>query len=233
MTERMIAPGSPAARAAFTAVLLAVGIVAGGCDRSPLGSADIDPQALESLGGPTAAGRSVAFDLIAVATQLQAEDGTVLDISLPTLAELFDGAISADAETRGPGSALALESAHTALLDSAWSEIANGNGAAGDRILEEARSYQASAAARFLGRPTSVAYVFLIGRTLQRVNERLLVLHRRGEDVRRLRRMASSARELEADAREALGRGESGDALDIGAHAADLVNNLIREIRTR
>jgi len=215
---------------ALVAVTLAA-VAAGGCDRSPLGGADIDLQALEALGGPTAAGRSVVSDLIDVATRLQAEDGAVPDVALPTLAELFAGALAADAETRGAEAAQALKDAHAVLLDSAWVRI--GDGEDGDAILDEARGYQASTAAQVLGRPTSMAYVFLVGRTLERVNAGLIRLSRQGEDVRRLQRMAASARGLERDAREALAGGETGRALDIGGHAADLVNTVIREVHAR
>jgi hypothetical protein len=214
---------------ALTAVTLVA--AAGGCDRTPLGGADIDLQALEALGGPTAAGRSLVSDLIDVATHLQTEDGAIPDVALPTLAELFEGAIAADAETRGAEAGRALRSAHTALLDSAWARI--GDGGDGDAILEQARDYQASSAAQVFGRPTSMAYVFLVGRTLEQVNAGLIRLSRQGEDVRRLQRMAASARELERDAREALAGGETGRALDIGGHAADLVNTLIREVHAR
>ena len=219
------------ARAAVAAVALVTVLAGAGCDRSPLGDADIDLQALETLGGATAAGRSVVSDLINVATRLQSDDGSVPNVSLPTLAQLFEGALAADAEGRGPESALALKSAHDVLLDSAWTRI--GKGDEGDAILDEARGFQAAAAARILGRSTSMAYVFLVGRTLEQVNAGLIALHRQGEDVRRFQRMTASARELVLDARRSLGRGETGLALDIGGHAADLVNTVIREIHAR
>lgn len=218
-------------RATAAVAFLGAVLAAPGCDRSPLGGADIDLQALEVLGGPTAAGRSVVSDLIDVATRLQSDDSSVPDVSLPTLAELFAGALAVDREGKGPESARALKSTYDALLDSAWTRI--GNGEEGDHLLDEARSFQGAAAARILGRPTSMAYVFLVGRTLEQVNAGLIGRRRQDEDVRRFQRMAASARELELDARESLGRGETGQALDIGGHAADLVNTLIREIRAR
>jgi len=230
MSGRTATATGRTARLACAAAALAV-VAAAGCDRSPLGGTDIDLEALEALGGPTAAGRSVVSGLIDVATRLQAEDEAVPDVALPTLARLFEDALSADAEENGPESALALKTAHAVLLDSAWTRI--GNGGEGDDILAEARGYQAATTARVLGRSTSMAYVFLVGRTLERVNAGLVRLRRQGEDVRRFQRMTDSARELEHDAREALGNGETGRALDIGGHAADLVNTAIREIRAR
>jgi hypothetical protein len=213
------------------AVATVAAVTAAGCDRSPLGGSDLDMEALEALGGPTAAGRSVVSGLIDVATRLQAEDEAVPDVALPTLAQLFEGALSVDAEENGPESALGLKTGHTVLLDSAWTRI--GNGDDGDEILAEARGYQAATIARVLGRSTSMAYVFLVGRTLERVNVGLLRLRGQGEDVRHFQRMTDSARELEHNAREALGNGDTGRALDIGGHAADLVNTVIGEIRAR
>lgn len=215
-------------------VLAAVAFAAAAaCDRSPTGDVDVDLEALEALAGPTDAGRSVVSDFIAIATRLQAGDGGVPDIALPTLGHLFDRAVEAESETRGREFALELRARHLVLLDSAWSIIEKGDGGDGEQMLSDARAFQASTAARLLGRPASMAYVFLVGRTLERVNRELIALDRLGHDVRRLRRMAASARDLQADARSALGRGEAASALDVGAHAADLVNNLVREVRAR
>jgi len=212
---------------------LMLAAASGACDRSLTGGPDVDLAALEALAGPTAAGRTVASDLIAVATRLQSADVGVPDIALPTLAELFARAVAVEAEAKGADAALRLRAGHAALLDSAWHEIENGDAGDGDRLLEAAREFQAASAARVLGTPTSMAYVFLVGRALQRIQETLLVLDRQGGEVRRLLRMASSARDLQMDARSALGRGQAAAALDIGAHAADLVNTLIREINDR
>lgn len=223
----------PAIRSFWTAAATLAAFLPSACDRSPLDGSDLDLVALEVLGGETEAGRSVVSDLITVAAELQSEEAPVPDVALPTLANLFDGALAIEAEEQGAEAVVEIRAGHAALVDSAWLEIDRGKSENGDDLLAEARALQAATAARVLGTQTSIAYVFLIGRTLDRVNEGLVVLSRQGVEVRRFARMSSSARDLTADARSALGRGRPAEALDIGGHAADLVNSLIREIHSR
>lgn len=220
-------------RSLWTALTTLAVLFPGACDRSPLDGSELDLVALEVLGGETGPARSVVSDLVTIATELQSDEAPVPDVTLPTLAVLYDGALAIEARDRGPKAVVRIRAAHAALLDSAWLEIARGRAENGQDLLTEARVQQAETAARVLGTQTTIAYVFLIGRTLDRVNEGLMALSRQGTEVRRFLRMSASARDLTSDARSALGKGRAGQALDIGGHAADLVNSLIRGIHSR
>lgn len=209
--------------------LVLPGIVA--CDASPTAIDSLDSTRLEQLvlatNGSVTPAERVLLDVLA---RIEDPDGT--PIELPHLDSLFQLALTAEAG-RSPARAARLRNEHDEIIARAWQAIDAGETRTGERILAEARSSQARSVTEILGVNASAAFVSLLGRALDLADEELLASDPAGLGPRGPGRMAESARDLEADARMALARGDAARALDIATHAAGLVNSLLRRMPPR
>lgn len=137
---------------------------------------------------------------------------------LPGLDSLF--ILSSSLTNRGTESSLRAE--HRRLVDEAWVAIGRGDTDVGEDGLTAARSYQAERVIESLGPGTALVMITLVSRGLERLQEQPAP----AAQQERIRAMSLTARDLLADARQALARRQPALALDLATHAAGLVNSM-------
>jgi hypothetical protein len=204
--------------------ILIIALVAA-CDVSPTAVDGLERSSLEWLvtrGAPAGPAQRVLLDLVDRLESRQLAPGR-----LPGLDSLFQLAVL-DESRLSAADADATRSAHRMRLEDAWTAIERGSRTHGEAELERARTYQAETIVRVLGPGAPVAWLSIVSRTLEYASRPDAARDRRGEPAAASRSaVALTARDLLADAREALGRGDTVTALDYATHAAGLVNLLL------
>jgi hypothetical protein len=189
-----------------------------GCDLSPTAIEAMDEGELRTLvarATPAGEGRTVWLNLL---EDFDAAPSRVP--RLPGLDSLF--VLSMSAVMNGDGDA-SPRAEHRKLVDQAWLAIGRGDTEAGEDGLTAARSFQAQAVVESLGPGTPLIMITLTSRALERLQPRPGAP---AEQQRRIRAMSLTARDLLADARQAVSRGEHALALDLATHAGGLVNSM-------
>jgi hypothetical protein len=203
------------------------GFLAAGCDLTPteiegLGEADLERMVAQTT--PPGPGRALWQHFI------ENLDAPAIDApALPGLDSLFQLSAAGNAAGEAETSARA---AHGKLLNEAWRAIERGDMDSGEAGLTAARTYQAETVVQSLGAGTPLVMITLVGRSLHRLDA---AMDLRSGTARQPRfdAMSSTARDLLADARQALGRGESALALDLATHAAGIANAMQDLLRDR
>ncbi len=206
-------------------------ILAAGCDLSPTALDQLDSDGVARiLQASGQASREPAHRVLFEAfARIERPDG-MSPSQVPGLDSLFTLALLTE-DRRAPAHAAALRQQHRVLLAAAWRAVDSGDEDAGQRSLAAARSFQASATVEILGPATSLLFVSLVDRARLRAEASVRRLDaRHKDDMPRLLRMAASARDVEQDARKALAQGDAAKALDVGSHAAGLVNALVAQL---
>jgi hypothetical protein len=118
------------------------------------------------------------------------------------------------------------------MMDDAWSAIARGETAHGERTLASVRRFQAETVVRVFGAPTALLYNTLLERSIRAATRRLEAAPA-DDEAARLEQMLSTIRELQMDARRAWADGDAAGSVDIASHAAGLANSLARRLAER
>jgi hypothetical protein len=188
------------------------------CDLSPTAIDAMDEGELRTLvaqATPAGQGRRVWLNL------LEDFDAAPSNVpQLPGLDSLF--VLSLSVATNGDGEA-SPRAEHRRLVDQAWLAIGRGDTEVGEDGLTTARSFQAQAVVESLGPGTPLIMITLTSRALERLQQRPAAT---ADQQRRIRAMFLTARDLLADARQAVSRGEPALALDLATHAGGLVNSM-------
>jgi len=207
--------------------LLAFFALAAACDVSPTAIERLERSSVEWLvtgGSPAGPSQRVLLDLV---DRLDAADLT--PGRLPGMDSLFVLAVR-DESRFSPVDGERTRTEHRTRIEAAWSAMARGDRRAGEQGLEQARSFQTEAIVRVLGPGAPVAWLAIVTRTFERAH-RMTATGTYGnsrDDASGSRlAIALTARDLLADARAALARGNGALALDYTTHAAGLVNLLL------
>jgi hypothetical protein len=201
--------------------------MAAACDRSPTsldaGQADGLRAVLASAdragpGSPESMLRDAAQQL---ATAVEATP------RLPVLEGLFSMAVARIEARQGASASAQMRDRQRALASEAWLTVDQGDVDGGGERLSAARRYMAVCAVEELGQAVVTAYVAVVGLAIERAS---VMVANPDADVDRPRRMAESARDIHADARDALLRADFAAAIDVASHAAGLLNTLFDQL---
>jgi hypothetical protein len=211
--------------------LIALIALIAACDVSPTALENLDRSSVEWLvtrGAPAGPSQRVLLDLVDRLDVHHLTPGR-----LPGMDSLFALAVL-DESRVAPNDADRTRAAHRAMIRRAWDAIDNGHRREGEEGLEQARGFQAETIVRVLGPGAPVVWLSIVSRTFERIQ------HTPPEGANGsltdgphagYRAMSLTARDLLADAREALVRGNATGALDYATHAAGLINLLLAQSR--
>jgi hypothetical protein len=148
-------------------------------------------------------------------------------LRVPALPELFDAAVARVRMLNGNGDDVRARLArYNELQYAAEQVVRSGERQRAHDALQAAREEQVRFVVDVLGAGAVSRMLASTGMALRELDSELLATRRAGRDVTRLTRMAATARDLLSRANAADRDGDAAAALDLGSHAAGLVNTL-------
>ncbi|CAN5860331.1 hypothetical protein BH23GEM9_BH23GEM9_09550 [soil metagenome] len=142
------------------------------------------------------------------------------------LDELFSEAVEQLRARNGADDGRSSLGAYNEMQRAAQAAVRNGDRQLAQSALESVRGEQIRIVLDVLGSGTVDRLLDDVGYGLAELNVALAGARSGGRDVSRLGRMSASARDMHSRARAALDGGDAVAALDLGSHAAGLINTL-------
>jgi hypothetical protein len=183
-------------------------------------------EAAEAAAGPTAARTALDYAVKAGALADRAHHLLADSRRIAALPELFDGAVARLRSQDGGDAARTRLAEYNALQRRAEDIVRNGDHQRAHAALKAARDEQIRVVLELAGAEPVGRLLHDAEAALDELDVALAASRSAGRDVTRLGRMAVSARDMIGRSTAALAEGDAATALDLGSHAAGLINTL-------